>query len=248
MMIAHGLQMQVMGIRSVLEDFNVLTTGIFMSGYYVGYFVGSQTTPNLVQKVGHIRVFAAFASLASLSALVAVAYVNPFMWTISRFITGISLVSCYVVSESWLNDRATNKNRGQLLSAYMIVLYLGLAIGMLLLNFSEPKAYEPFILVSVLLSLALVPILLTKRPAPKFKKIGTISVKELYRISPLGTVALLQQELYICSFLLFNICLFNLKQVLHFLKLQFFYLLLQFQVLLVKGQLDIFQMFTIEEK
>ena len=189
MMIAHGLQMQIMGIRSVLEDFSVLTTGIFMSGYYVGYFVGSKTTPNLVQKVGHIRVFAAFASLASLSALVAVAYVNPVMWTISRFITGISLVSCYVVSESWLNDRATNKNRGQLLSAYMIVIYFGLALGMLLLNISEPKAYEPFILVSVLLSLALVPILLTKRPAPKFKKIGTISIKELYEISPLGTVS-----------------------------------------------------------
>jgi len=189
MMIAHGLQMQIMGIRSVLEDFNVLTTGIFMSGYYVGYFIGSKTTPNLVQKVGHIRVFAAFASLASLSALIAVAYVNPIMWTISRFITGISLVSCYVVSESWLNDRATNKNRGQLLSAYMIVIYFGLALGMLLLNISEPKAYEPFILVSVLLSLALVPILLTKRPAPKFKKIGTISIKELYEISPLGTVS-----------------------------------------------------------
>ena len=189
MMIAHGLQMQIMGIRSVLENFSVITTGIFMSGYYVGYFIGSKTTPNLVQKVGHIRVFAAFASLASLSALVAVAYVNPFMWTISRFVTGISLVSCYVVSESWLNDRATNKNRGQLLSAYMIVLYSGLSIGMLLLNISEPKAYEPFILVSVLLSLALVPILLTKRPAPKFKKIGTISIKELYEISPLGSVS-----------------------------------------------------------
>ena len=87
MMIAHGLQMQIMGIRSVLEDFSVFTTGIFMSGYYVGYFVGSRTTPNFVSKVGHIRVFAAFASLASLSALIAVIYVNPFMWTISRFIT-----------------------------------------------------------------------------------------------------------------------------------------------------------------
>ena len=47
MMIAHGLQMQVMGIRSVLEDFSVLTTGIFMSGYFVGYFVGSITTPTV---------------------------------------------------------------------------------------------------------------------------------------------------------------------------------------------------------
>ena len=87
MMIAHGLQMQIMGIRSVLEDFSVFTTGVFMSGYYIGYFVGSRTTPNFVSKVGHIRVFAAFASLASLSALLAVVYVNPFMWTVSRFIT-----------------------------------------------------------------------------------------------------------------------------------------------------------------
>ena len=189
MMIAHGLQMQIMGIRSVLEDFSVFTTGIFMSGYYVGYFIGSKTTPNFVSKVGHIRVFAAFASLASLSALVAVVYVNPLMWTISRFITGISLVSCYVVTESWLNDRATNKNRGQLLSAYMMVIYFGLALGMLLLNISEPEAYEPFILVSVLLSVALVPILLTKRPAPKFKKIETISILELYKISPLGSLS-----------------------------------------------------------
>jgi len=188
-MIAHGLQMQVMGIRSVNENFNLITTGIFMSGYFVGYFLGSQTTPKLVQKVGHIRVFAAFASLASLSALLAAVYVNPLMWTFSRFITGISLVSCYIVAESWLNDRATNKNRGQLLSAYMIILFGGLALGMLLLNVSNPNSYEPFILVSVLLSLALVPILLTKRSAPKFKKIGTISIKELYKISPLGTVS-----------------------------------------------------------
>ena len=188
-MIAHGLQMQVMGIRSVNENFNLITTGIFMSGYFVGYFLGSQTTPKLVQKVGHIRVFAAFASLASLSALLAAVYVNPLMWTFSRFITGISLVSCYIVAESWLNDRATNKNRGQLLSAYMIILFGGLALGMLLLNVSNPNSFEPFILVSVLLSLALVPILLTKRSAPKFKKIGTISIKELYKISPLGTVS-----------------------------------------------------------
>ena len=144
-MIAHGLQIQVMGIRSVIEEFSVITTGIFMSSYFVGYFVGSKTTPALVSKVGHIRVFAAFASLASLSALIAVVYINPFMWTVSRFITGISLVSCYIVCESWLNDRASNKNRGQLLSAYMIVLYVGLAIGMLLLNLSSPMIYEPFI-------------------------------------------------------------------------------------------------------
>ena len=162
-----------------------------MAGYYIGYFAGSQTTPKLVQRVGHIRVFAAFASLASLSALLAAVYVNPIMWTLSRFITGISLVSCYIVTESWLNDRATNKNRGQLLSAYMIILYTGLGIGMLLLNVSDPTNYEPFILVSVLLSFALLPILLSTTEQPNFSNPKSLSLKEFYIISPLGFIGAL---------------------------------------------------------
>ena len=75
MMIAHGLQGNLMGVRSVIEEFNFVATGIMMSGYYVGYFVGSDIAPKLVSRVGHIRVFAAFASLASLSILIIAAYV-----------------------------------------------------------------------------------------------------------------------------------------------------------------------------
>jgi len=145
--------------------------------------------PKLVSRVGHIRVFAAFASLGSLSILIISAYVNPVVWTFARFVTGMSIVSCLVVAESWLNDRANNRTRGKLLSVYMIITYTGLALGMLLLNFDSPENYKPFILVSILLSIALVPILLTKRKAPKFKKIGTLKLKELYKISPLGFVS-----------------------------------------------------------
>ena len=189
MMIAHGLQGNLMGVRSVIEEFNFLATGTMMSGYYVGYFFGSHITPKLVLRVGHIRVFAAFASMASLSILIISAYVNPIVWTFARFITGMSIVSCFIVAESWLNDRANNRTRGKLLSLYMFITYIGLAIGMLLLNFDSPENYKPFILVSILLSIALVPILLTKRKAPKFKKIGTLKLKELYKISPLGVVS-----------------------------------------------------------
>ena len=189
MMIAHGLQGNLMGVRSVIEEFNFIATGMMMSGYYVGYFVGSDLAPKLVSRVGHIRVFAAFASLASLSILIIAAYVNPIVWTFARFITGMSVVSCFVVAESWLNDRANNNTRGKILSIYMIVTFVGLAIGMLLLNFDSPKNYKPFVLVSILLSIALIPILLTKRKAPKFKKLGTLKLKELYKISPLGFVS-----------------------------------------------------------
>ena len=103
-LIAHGLQSSLMGVRTVIENFSSLSTGILMSGYYIGYFVGSNLTPTLVSRVGHIRVFAAFASTASLSVLIIATYVDPIIWTFGRFLTGLSLVSCYIVAESWLND------------------------------------------------------------------------------------------------------------------------------------------------
>ena len=188
---AHGFQGNLLQVRSVIEDFNFITTGIIMSGYFVGYFVGANMIPNLVSRVGHIRVFAAFASMASLSILLHAVFVNPVLWTIGRFITGYSLIGVYIVVESWLNDRATNRNRGSVLSMYMFITFAGLAVGTLLLNFNKPEHYEPFILTSLLFSVALIPILLTKRVAPKFKKISFMKIKQLYKISPLGTFSML---------------------------------------------------------
>ena len=187
---AHGFQGNLLQVRSVIEDFSIITTGIIMSGYFIGYFVGANIIPNLVSKVGHIRVFAAFASMASLAILLHAVFVNPIVWTLGRFLTGFSLIGVYIVVESWLNDRATNRNRGGVLSIYMFITFTGLALGTLLLNFNKPDQYEPFILTSLLFSIALVPILLVKRAAPKFKKISFIKIKQLYKISPLGTFSM----------------------------------------------------------
>ena len=190
LMIAHGFQGNLLGVRSVIEEFHFMAVGAMMSGYFVGYFAGANTIPKLVGKVGHIRVFAAFASMASLSILIHAVFVNPIVWTLVRFITGFSIVGIFIVMESWLNDRANNRTRGQLLSIYMFITLIGISLGALLLNFSSPEKYEPFILISLLLSLALIPILLTKRKAPKFRKLGYIDVKGLYKTSPLGTVSM----------------------------------------------------------
>ena len=190
LIVAHGLQGNLLGLRAVLENFNIIATGALMSGYFIGYFVGANIVPNLVGKVGHIRVFAAFASTASLSILLHSVIIDPYVWMLGRFVTGFSIISIFVVVESWLNDRATNKTRGKVLSIYMMITFVGIGLGTLLLNFNNPTNYEPFILVSLLLSIALVPILLTKRKPPTFKKISRIKIKDLYKISPLGTFSM----------------------------------------------------------
>ena len=187
-MMAHGFQGSLLGVRAVAEEFSLASTGFMMSGYFVGYFIGARTIPNIISGVGHIRVFAAFASIASLTVLMHSVFINPLTWFILRVGTGFSMVCIYTIAESWLNDRSTNKNRGSVLSVYMIILYGSMAAGMFFLNFSKPENFQPFILVSLFMSLALIPILLTKRKAPTFKKISGMSLKELYFTSPLGMV------------------------------------------------------------
>ena len=135
-MLAYGFQGSLLGVRAVKEEFSITATGFMMSGYFVGYFLGAIFIPRLISQVGHIRIYAAFASIASLVILLHAIFVNPFIWFLLRVLTGISMVSIYTVAESWLNDRASNKNRGSVLSIYMVILYGAMGCGMFLLNSS----------------------------------------------------------------------------------------------------------------
>lgn len=186
--LGNGLQGTLLGLRATLEGFPVVATGIIMTCYYIGYLLGSIIVPKLVGQVGHIRVFAALASMASTTILLHAIAINPIPWAIVRIATGFSYAGLYIVVESWLNDRATNKNRGQLMSLYMVIANMGLALGQGLLNLGDPQDFQLFVLVSVLVSLALVPISLSKNPAPEFTIPETISLKRIYIISPLGLI------------------------------------------------------------
>jgi len=187
-MTAHGFQGSLLGVRAVAEEFSLASTGFMMSGYFVGYFIGARTIPSIISGVGHIRVFAAFASIASVTVLIHSAFVNPFTWFVLRIVNGFCMVCIFTIAESWLNDRSSNKNRGKVLSIYMIILYGSMGLGMFFLNFSKPENFQPFILISVIMSAALIPILLTKRKPPNFKKSKSMSLKELFECSPLGMV------------------------------------------------------------
>ncbi len=188
MMLGNGLQGTLLGVRASIEGFPTTVTGLVMSGYFVGFFAGSVIAPRIVKQVGHIRVFAALASIASSAVLLHSIYVEPFTWFAMRLATGFAYAGLYVVAESWLNDRATNETRGQLLSIYMVVVFAGLAGGQLLLNVSDPSGFELFVLVSVLVSFSLVPISLTATSAPDFSAPSAVGIKTLYHTSPLGVM------------------------------------------------------------
>jgi MFS family permease len=188
LMLGAGLQGTLLALRATLEGFPPPVTGIIMSGYYVGYLLGTSIAPPLLRKVGHIRVFAALAAVASAAILLQGCFVNPYNWGVMRLLSGLCFAGLYVVAESWLNDRASRANRGRLFAIYMLVLYVGLGAAQFILIVSDPATDIPFMLVSLLISLALVPIVLSGQQIPGPVAAGKVRLRSLYRNSPLGVV------------------------------------------------------------
>ena len=186
LMLGAGLQGTLISVRATIEGFATFVTGVVMSCYYVGYMGGSIGTPRLVQRVGHIRVFAALTAVASVTILLQAVFVDPVTWAVLRFVSGFCFAGIYVVAESWLNDHASNQNRGSLLAVYMLVLYVGLGGGQFLLNVADPLSPRLFIVISVMISLAVVPMTLSVQRAPQYDVPRTIGYRELFLASPLG--------------------------------------------------------------
>jgi MFS family permease len=201
LMLGNGMQGTVLGLRGGIEAFESTTMGFVMSGYFAGFLGGAQVTPWLLRRVGHVRVFAALGSLISAAFIIFAAVVDPLAWTLMRVVVGFCYSGVYVVAESWLNDSATNETRGRTLSTYLIVQMLGIIVAQSLINVADPGGYDLFVIMSVAVSISFAPMLLSAGPAPVFSTTRRMSLKRLFRTSPLGCVGtLLLGAVFACQF------------------------------------------------
>ena len=190
LMVGNGMQGTLLGIRGEIEGFSTLEMSIVMSAYFAGFLGGSRMAPAMIRRVGHVRVFAALASLISAVMILYPTFAEVWAWTIGRVLIGFCFSAVYVTAESWLNNAATNENRGQALSLYMIVQTAGIVVSQALLLAADPSGYVLFVIPSVLVSIAITPILLSISPTPAFDTTKPMSLKELAHFSPLGCVGM----------------------------------------------------------
>lgn len=190
LMVGNGLQATLMGVRGGIEGFSTLELSLITSAYFLGFLFGSRAAPEMIRRVGHVRVFAALGSLLSAVLILFPVITDPYVWVLFRVIVGLCLSGVYVTAESWLNNSATNETRGQTLSAYMIVQMAGIVTGQAILGIGDAASYTIFIIPSVLVSLAFAPILLSISPTPAFETTKPMSLGELFRNSPLTFVGM----------------------------------------------------------
>lgn len=190
LMIGNGMQGTLLGVRGGIEGFSPFQMSLVMSAYFLGFLGGSRLTPEMIRRVGHVRVFAALGSLISALLILYAAVPDWMAWTGMRILMGFCFSGVYVTAESWLNNSATNETRGQTLSAYMIVQMLGIITAQALMNVGDASGYFLFVVPSVLVSIAFTPILLSISPAPVFGSTKPMTIRQLFDISPLGCVGM----------------------------------------------------------
>ena len=191
LMVGNGIQGTLLGIRGNLEGFSTYQLSYVMAAYFVGFLFGSWAAPRMIRRVGHVRVFAALGSLISAILVIYPVFPDWMVWTALRVLAGFCFSGIYITAESWINNTASNDTRGQALSAYMIVQMLGIIASQVLLNVPDATGFALFIIPSVLVSLAFMPILLAPTPAPAFDSTKRLPFAELFRISPLGCAGML---------------------------------------------------------
>jgi MFS family permease len=200
LLLGSGLLGTTVVLRAESEAFSPGLTGVIMSGFFLGYLIGSYLCPRIVRGVGHIRAFAAFAAAGCVAVLLHGLLVHPMVWLVLRLITGVSMLGLYLVIESWLNATAQHSHRGRLFAVYMSVNLLALAAGQYMILIYGATGVAPFALVAIFFALALVPVALTRLEAPALVAMPELGLRRLYGISPLGAMGALINGLAIGAF------------------------------------------------
>lgn len=190
LMVGNGLQGTLLGVRGGIEGFSTFEMSFVMSAYFAGFLVGSRVAPQMIRRVGHVRVFAALASFVSAILILYPAFTHPVAWACGRIAIGFCFSGVYVAAESWLNNSADNSNRGKALSIYMIVQMFGIVSAQGLLAIGDATGYALFIVSSVLVSISFAPILLSVAPTPAFETAKPMPLRTLIETSPLSCLGM----------------------------------------------------------
>lgn len=196
----NGLLGTLLAVRSQTEGWGERTTGLVMSGYFVGFFLGTFTAPLLIRRVGHIRAFAFHAALAAAAVLVYPLWMEPMGWLALRVVTGMALVGLCTVIESWLNAQAAPEHRSRVFAVYMVVTLLALASGQLLLDLQPPRSPVLFSLVAILFALAILPVSTTQLQPPTLSTAPRTHILQLCRAAPSAAAGALLAGLALGAF------------------------------------------------
>ena len=186
LMAAGGLHSILIPIRGGLEGFSNFQIGFIGTGYAIGFTAGCILVPFIVRRAGHVRTFSALVALLAANILLCAMLPDAWVWLVLRMAAGFGFAGCYMIAESWLNERVSNAQRGFVFSVYAIVAQGGMMAGQFTLGAAEPSVDTLFMLGAILYALAVLPTAVSKAQSPAPLTTTRLDVMGLFHRSPVA--------------------------------------------------------------
>ena len=184
----NGLQGTLIALRGAEEGFSPATIGFMGTAYFGGFLLGCAFITRIMKSVGHVRSFSALAAIASAGTLLLVLIIDPVMWSIIRFATGFCFAGLFTIMESWLNSGVQNSDRARVLALYRIIDIGSVTGAQFLIPVFGADGFAIFAIMSIMITLSLVPVSLGDRSNPKAPEDVKLDLARVWRISPLASV------------------------------------------------------------
>jgi MFS family permease len=186
--LANGFFGTFISLRVALEDFETTMAGLVLSSYFAGFTFGAMCCGQIIERVGHIRAYATFAGMVVIATTAMPLLIEPLLWMVLRAIVGFGCAGLFVTTESWLNAKALQPERGRVFSLYMVGTFIGLAFGQLLVGRIEIETAAPFNIISILFAAALVMVCTTRAEPPQAAATRTLPYGQLARAAPVAVI------------------------------------------------------------
>lgn len=186
--LANGFFGTFISLRVALEGFDAAMAGLVLSSYFAGFTVGAVRCGAIIERIGHIRAYAAFAGMVVAATAAMPLLAGPLPWLVLRAVVGFGCAGLFVATESWLNAKARPSERGRVFSIYMVGTFVALAIGQLLIGRAEVETAAPFGTIVTLFAVALVMVSTTRAEPPRATAAPNLPYGQLSRAAPVAVI------------------------------------------------------------
>jgi MFS family permease len=184
--LANGFLGTVVSMSIAAMGFTPAVMGVVLAAYYGGYTIGAATIGGILQRVGHIRLFAALAGLVAACVALLPVLTPALAWISLRLLMGFGCAGLFITAESWLNATSSRHNRGSVFAIYMVATNAAFGLGQFLINIPAPGGFELFSLGAAIFCVALLPVALTRATAPKLVPGPRLRLRELRDLAPVS--------------------------------------------------------------
>jgi MFS family permease len=198
--LANGFFGTFISLRVAIEDFGPTISGLVLSSYFAGFTLGALRCERIIERVGHIRAYAALAGMVVAATAAMPLLTGPLPWLILRAVIGFGCSGLFIATESWLNAKAEPTERGRVFSAYMFGTFLALALGQLLIGKAKVETADPFNAIAVLFAVALVIVSTTRAEPPRRTASTSLPFGQLSRAAPVAVAGCMVSGLVSASF------------------------------------------------